>query len=158
MLAISFPIHPGLLYQPPCVRREVRAALAFAGFPSNVSKQCEDILVSQIRYSRIFRKAPTSTQFKNQDDALNHFDWEDFVWSPGRGRADQSHVRHHLMATLFRVWVLAFGKVPTTNNKGYARTPFMQFANLILRREGIGKLVPHMERFRSVRKAALATL
>jgi hypothetical protein len=157
MSSITLPIHSELLYKARCVRREVRIALERFEFPLSVTKQCEDILVRQIRYSRIFRKRPAATRFKDADDVLAHFDWENFVWPNSRGRANETHIRQHLIATLFRVWVIAFGKAPKTNNKGYPRTPFMQFAHLILRREGIGKLESHMERFRSQRKAAHAT-
>jgi hypothetical protein len=153
MTDITSLIYSDLFYRVPCLRREVRIALERFEFPSSVIKQCEDILVRQIRYSRILRKRPAATRFKDADDV----DWENFVWPKSRGRANENYIRLHLMATLFRVWVIAFGKVPKTNNKGYPRTPFMQFVHLILRREGIGKLESHMERFRSQRKAAHAT-
>jgi hypothetical protein len=158
MTKLILPPHRALLYQPRCLRREIRALLTRYQFPEATFKQVEDILVRQIRISRISNRAVPATRFKNAQDALTHFDVGRFVWPKGRGRADQRLKRTHLFATLFRVWVIAFGEVPTINNKGFARTPFVQFAHLILRHEGIGKLETHLESYQSDRKRALQTL
>lgn len=153
-MPMIFPIHPALLHQSPSIRREVREALMRFQFPPDQLKRAEDILVRQIRISRLQTRSIPGTHFKNEIDVEQHFDWQRFYWSKGRGRTDQSLKRAHLIATCFRVWVLAFGEVPKTNNRGYARTPFMQFVHQLLRREGIGKLESHMESFRSYRKKA----
>jgi hypothetical protein len=152
------PVHRTLLYQPPCLRREIRALLTRYQFPEATFKQVEDILVRQIRIARIYDRAVPATRFKNTQDASTHFDVHRFVWPRARGRRDQRDKRNHLFATLFRVWVIAFGEAPTINNKGFARTPFVQFAHLILRHEGIGKLEAHLESYQSYRKQTLLTL
>jgi hypothetical protein len=152
------PVHRGLLYQSRCLRREVRTLLTRYQFPQATFKQVEDILVRQIRIARIYDRALSATRFKNSQDALTHFDVEHFVWPRARGRRDQRDKRNHLFATLFRVWVIAFGEVLTINNKGFARTPFVQFAHLLLRHEGIGKLEAHLESYQSYRKQTLLTL
>jgi hypothetical protein len=158
MTKLILPPHPELLYQPRSLRREIRALLKRYQFPEVTFKQVEDILVRQIRIARIDDRPVPATRFKNTQDALTHFDVHRFVWPRGRGRRDQRDKRNHLFATLFRVWVIAFGKEPTINNRGFARTPFVQFAHLILRHEGIGKLEAHLESYQSYRKQTLFTL
>jgi len=158
MTKLVLPVHCALLYQPPCLRREIRELLKRYQFPQATFKQVEDILVRQFRISRIDDRPVPATRFKNASDALAHFDVNRFVWPRGRGRRDQRDKRNHLFATLFRVWVIAFGKEPTINNRGFARTPFVQFAYLILRHEGIGKLEAHLESYQSYRKQTLQTL
>ncbi len=123
MTKLVLPVHCALLYQPRCLRREIRSLLKRYQFPEVTFKQVEDILVRQIRISRIDDRAVPATRFKNTYDALTHFDVEHFVWPRARGRRDQRDKRNHLFATLFRVWAIAFGEVPTINNKGFARTP-----------------------------------
>ena len=158
MTSITFPLYPSLMYRKHCVRREVREALTRYQFPSDVFKQVEDILVRQIRISRLMNRHVPATRFKNAIDVLTRFTVESFVWSKARGRSAEALKRAHLMATLFRVWVIAFGEEPKINNKGFARTPFVQFAHMILHHEGIGKLETHLETYRSYRKKALANM
>lgn len=158
MSSITFPLHPSLMYRKRCIRREVREALTRYQFPSAVFKQVEDILVRHIRISRLMNRHVPATRFKNANDVLTRFTVESFVWSKGRGRSTEALKRAHLMATLFRVWVMAFGEEPKINNKGFARTPFVQFAHMILRHEGIGKLETHLETYRSYRKKAFASM
>lgn len=155
MTSITFPLHPALMYRKRSIRREVREALTRYQFPSEVFKQVEDILVRQIRISRLINRHVPATRFKNAEDVLNRFDVERFVWPKGRGRKNEDLKRAHLMATLFRVWVIGFGEEPKINNRDFARTPFVQFAHLILRHEGIGKLEMHLEGYQSYRKRAL---
>jgi hypothetical protein len=158
MTSITFPLHPALLYHKRSIRREVREALTRYQFPSNVFKQVEDILVRQIRISRLVNRHVPATRFKNAQDALTRFDVHHFVWAKGRGRSNEDLKRAHLIATLFRVWVIGFGEEPKINNRGYARTPFVQFAHMILRHEGIGKLEMHLEAYQSYRKKALQSM
>ena len=146
------PVHPALLYRKRSIRCEVREALTRYQFPPHVLKEVEDILVRQIRISRLINRHNPATRFKNADDALMRFDVHQFVWPKGRGRSHEALKRTHLFATLFRVWVIAFGEEPKINNKGFARTPFVQFAHMVLRHEGIGKLESHLEAYRSYRK------
>ena len=155
MTSITFPLHPALMYRKRSIRREVREALTRYQFPKDVFKQVEDILVRQIRISRLMNRHVPATRFKNTQDVLDHFDVERFVWPKGRGRKNDELKRAHLIATLFRVWVIGFGEEPKINNRGFARTPFVQFAHLILRHEGIGKLEMHLEAYQSYRKRAL---
>jgi hypothetical protein len=158
MASITFPLHPSLLYHKHSIRRRVREALTRYQFPSNVFKQVEDILVRQIRISRLVNRHVPATQFKNAEDALARFDVQRFVWPKGRGRSNEDLKRAHLIATLFRVWVIGFGEEPKINNKGFPRTPFVQFAHMILRHEGIGKLVTHLEAYQSYRKRVLQSI
>jgi hypothetical protein len=155
MTSITFPLHPALMHCKRSIRREVREALTRYQFPKDVFKQVEDILVRQIRISRLMNRHVPATRFKNAEDVLIRFDVERFVWSKGRGRSNEDLKRAHLMATLFRVWVIGFGEEPKINNKGFARTPFVQFAHMLLRHEGIGKLEMHLEAYQSYRKKAL---
>ncbi len=155
MTSITFPLHPALMYWKRSIRCEVREALTRYQFPKDVFKQVEDILVRQIRISRLMNRHIPATRFKNTQDVLNRFDVERLVWPKGRGRKNEDLKRAHLIATLFRVWVIGFGEEPKINNRGFARTPFVQFAHLILRHEGIGKLEMHLEAYQSYRKRAL---
>lgn len=155
MTASIFPLHPSLLYRKRCIRREVREALTRYQFPREVFKQVEDILVRQIRISRLINRHVPATRFKNAHDALTHFDVTSFIWPKGRGRKNEDLKRAHLIATLFRVWVIGFGEEPKINNRGFPRIPFVQFAHLILRHEGIGKLEMHLEAYQAYRKKTL---
>ena len=158
MTTLIFPLHPALMYRKRSVRREVREALTRYQFPREVFKQVEDILVRQIRISRLINRHVPATHFKNAQDALTHFDVTSFVWPKGRGRKNEDLKRAHLMSTLFRVWVIGFGEEPKINNKGFPRTPFVQFAHMILRHEGIGKLEAHLEAYQSYRKKAVQSM
>ncbi len=155
MTPITFSLHPALVYHKRSIRREVREVLTCYQFPEDVFKQVEDILVRQIRISRLMNRHVPATRFKNTQDVLDHFDVGRFVWLKGRGRKNEDFKRAHLIATLFRVWVIGFGEEPKINIGGFARTPFAQFAHLILRHEGIGKLVMHLEAYQSYRKKVL---
>ncbi len=146
------------MYRKCSIRREVREALTRYQFPKDVFKQVEDILVRQIRISRLMNRHVPATRFKNAEDVLDHFDVERFVWPKGRGRKNEDLKRAHLIATLFRVWVIGFGEEPKINNKGFARTPFVQFAHMLLRHEGIGKLEARLEAYQSYRKRALQSI
>ena len=50
---------------------------------------------------------------------------------------------------------MAFKKYPKINNKDNAPTPFVRFATAILQREGVGRILHHLEAFRSYRKRTL---
>lgn len=158
MTIITFPLHPSLLYHKRSIRREVREALARYQFPSDVFKQVEDILVRQIRISRLMNRHVPATRFKNTQDVLSRFDIQRFVWPKGRGRSNDALKRAHLIATLFRVWAIGFGEEPKINNRGFPRTPFVQFAHMLLRHEGIGKLEAHLEEYQSYRKKAVHSM
>lgn len=158
MTSVTFPLHSSLLYHKRSIRRRVREALTRYQFPSNVFKQVEDILVRQIRISQLVNRHVPATQFKDAEDALARFDVHRFVWPKRRGRSNEALKRAHLIATLFRVWVMGFGEEPKINNKGFPRTPFVQFAHMILRHEGIGKLVTHLEAYQSYRKRVLQSI
>lgn len=68
------------------------------------------------------------------------------------GQRDETLLRHYLIASLFRIWVLEHGQVPTINNKGYPATPFVRFADQIFGLLNIGKVDDHLEEFQSYRK------
>lgn len=158
MTTLIFPLHPSLLYRKRCIRREVREALTRYQFPREAFKQVEDILVRQIRISRLINRHVPATRFKNTQDVLNRFDVERFVWPKDRGRKNDELKRAHLIATLFRVWVIGFREEPKINNKGFPRTPFVQFTHMLLRHEGIGKLEAHLEAYQSYRRKAVQSM
>lgn len=116
MTSITFPLHPSLLYHKLSIRHEVREALMRYQFPRKVLKQVEDILVRQICLSQLMNRHVPSTRFKNAQDVLTRFDVERFVWPKRRGRENDTLKRAHLIATLFRVWVISFGEAPKINN------------------------------------------
>lgn len=99
-----------------------------------------------------------ATRFKNAHDALTRFDAERFVWLKGHGHKNDALKRAHLIAALFRARVIAFGEEPKINNRGFPRTPFVQFAHMILGHDGIGKLDMHLEAYQAYRKRTLQSI
>lgn len=71
------------------------------------------------------------------------------------GQRDETLLRHHLIAELFRIWMLGHDEVPEINNKNYPATPFVVFVEPIFGLLKIGKIEDHLEEFQSYRKAQL---
>ena len=73
-----------------------------------------------------------------------------------KGQRDETMLRNHLIAELFRSWHLAFEEVPAINNKYYPATKFVAFVEQIFYLLGIGKIEDHLEEFQSFRAKSLA--
>jgi hypothetical protein len=129
-------------------RLAVQKVIAGAKFQQN-SKQAEDILVRAIENARDYRANPHAS-YKGKKVTRDSFGTD-----RPKGRKDETLIRAVVMSALFRSWLLGFGASPRINNKGYPASPFVIFAEPILRMAGIGKIEDHLEQYRSYRKKAL---
>jgi hypothetical protein len=74
------------------------------------------------------------------------------------GRKDQELLRFYLIGILWSSWCEGQGKQPQVNNKGDDALPFVRFVQQIFLLMGFGKVIDHLERYQSYRKASLAGL
>ena len=130
------------------LRQSVQAAIKSAKFQQN-SQKAEDILVRAIEDTLDYRANPHAS-YKGKKVTRISFGTE----RPA-GRKDETLIRAIVISALFRAWLLGLGKSPRINNKGYRPSSFVVFAESILRIAGIGKVVDHLEQYRSYRKQAL---
>ena len=133
------------LAQPKNIRLEMRRHIANRHFPIGTRPAVEKLLVRAVRYVRVIRKSRKICHkpLQSQDSLIK---------ARKRGRQDEALLRADVFAALFRVWMMGFDEYPKINNKGYATTPFVIFAETVLQRLGIGKIEDHLEEFRSYRK------
>lgn len=71
------------------------------------------------------------------------------------GQRDETLLRHHLIAELFRVWEIGHDEKPIINNKNNPVRPFVVFTEQIFLLLGIGldNIYKYLEEFQSYRKA-----
>lgn len=70
-----------------------------------------------------------------------------------RGRSDESAIRHYLFSCLFSVWERSFGVEPKVNKKDALKpTRFVVFVESLLEPEGFGKIINHLEEYRTYRR------
>jgi hypothetical protein len=69
-----------------------------------------------------------------------------------KGQRDETLLRHHLIAALYRIWELGHGEVPVINNKDNPVRPFVVFAEEIFYLLKVGKVSQHLEEFQTYRK------
>lgn len=128
------------------IRLEIRAHVAHSKFPIKRRRLVEGILVRAIRYYRILTRRPPKIVSNSSHNAKS---------VRSRGRPNLSEQRNFLMSELFRAWVVGFKLYPTINNKLYGPSPFVKFCEPILRREGIGRVLDHLEKYRAYRKRVI---
>lgn len=131
----------------PC-RIGVQRAIADSKFRQN-SKKAEDILVRAIDDALYYRANPHAS-YKGKKVTRSSFGTK-----RSKGRKDETLIRAIVISALFQAWLLGFGNSPRINNKGYPASPFVIFAESILRLARIGKVEDHLEQYRSYRKKAL---
>lgn len=129
------------LAQPKNIRLQIRKQIIKSKFPLGTRKSTEQIIVRAVRYFRVERRHLSTLAIPNP------------TLKPRISKRwpDESSLRYWLIAELFRVWTKAFGAYPSINNKDYRPTPFVRFCEPILQREGVGKILDHLEEFRSYR-------
>ena len=71
------------------------------------------------------------------------------------GRVDEERMRFHLIGTIWVAWLKGMRKNPVVNNKGDARTPFVDFAAAVMGLIEIGKVEDYLEQYQSYRQATL---
>lgn len=69
-----------------------------------------------------------------------------------KGQRDETLLRHHLIAALYRIWELGHGEVPVINNKDNPVRPFVVFVEEIFYLLKVGKVDQHLEAFQTYRK------
>jgi hypothetical protein len=69
-----------------------------------------------------------------------------------KGQRDETLLRHHLIAELYRIWELGHNEVPVINNKKSPVRPFVVFVEQIFYLLDIGKVDQHLESFQIFRK------
>jgi hypothetical protein len=69
-----------------------------------------------------------------------------------KGQRDETLLRHHLIAELYRIWLLGHNEVPVINNKKSPVRPFVVFVEEIFYLLDIGKVHQHLESFQTYRK------
>ncbi|QWE27500.1 hypothetical protein [Polynucleobacter sp. AP-Ainpum-60-G11] len=133
---------------PKNIRLEMRRHIAGTNMPFTKRRKIEDLLVRAVRYFRIMRSSRHKSSFPRPGNLL--------VRLPlARGRQDETLLRAYIFSALFRAWMIGFDQYPKINNKGYPATNFVNFADYVLKRIGIGKAEDHLEEFRSYRKKIL---
>jgi len=131
------------LAHPKNIRLEIRAHIAQTKFPSKSRVRIEAILVRAIRYYRVLRGR---SQLASTYGAYPN------VAKRSRGRPSLKDQRNFLISELFRAWMIGFAKHPIINNKIDGPSKFVKFCEPIMRREGIGRALDHLEQFRAYRK------
>ena len=131
------------------LRRQLHAKIAKAKFPFGQRQRVEDILVQAICHFRIHR----NRQQKNLAPISGRFQFRKQVQK--RGPKDKKELRMYLLSQIHYAWVLGFDDYPKINNKDYADSPFVIFAESILLSEGVARIHTNLEEFRSYRKKQL---
>lgn len=72
-----------------------------------------------------------------------------------KGQRDETLLRHHLIAELYRIWELGHDEEPVINNANNPVRPFVIFVEQIFYLLGIGKIDQHLESFQTYRKKQL---
>ncbi len=128
---------------PKNIRLEMRAFIAKTKFPLKSRVRVEAILVRAIRYYRVLRRRSRV--------ALSYGAYPN-VAKRSRGRPSLKDERNFLISELFRAWMIGFDRYPIINNKIHGPSKFVKFCEPIMRREGIGRVLEHLEQFRAYRK------
>ena len=134
------------LAKPKNIRLEIRSHIARSKFPKKSRQHVEKILVRAIRYYRILTRRPPKILSNSSHNAKS---------VRSRGRPNLSEQRNFLISELFRAWVVGFKLYPTINNKLDGPSPFVKFCEPMLRREGIGRVLDHLEKYRAYRKRVM---
>ena len=128
---------------------QLSKAVAGARFPQNTAK-IETILSAAFKQIEENLKRP---YFLHKGSRPTR---DGFGTDLPKGQRDETMLRNHLIAELFRSWHLAFEEVPAINNKYYPATKFVAFVEQIFYLLGIGKIEDHLEEFQSFRAKSLA--
>ena len=128
------------------LRRQLHLKIANAKFPFGSRARVEDILVQAVYYFRIHR----NRQQRNSAPLSGRFQFQKQIQK--RGPKDKKDTRMYLMSQIHYAWALGFNAYPKINNKDYADSPFVIFAESILLGEGVARIHTNLEEFRSYRK------
>jgi len=128
------------------LRRQLHLKIANAKFPFGSRARVEDILVQAVCYFRIHR----NRQQKNSAPLTGKTNFR--ITPQKRGPKDKKDTRMYLMSQIYYAWILGFNAYPKINNKDYADSPFVIFAQSILLSEGVARIHTNLEEFRSYRK------
>lgn len=134
------------LVHPKNIRREIRLHVGEHKFPLRSRPRVINILVRAIRYYRIANQRLTIPILPTPAQGIT---------GRPRGRPKRQMERNYLISEIFRAWVVGFGDYPVINNKLQASSKFVRFAEPILQREGIGKILTNLEQFRAYRKQVM---
>lgn len=132
------------------IRSEVRQKLKSAKFPAAHRDRAEDMVVRAIVHFRLYRNR---SQLRAQ--AILASRHRSNMKPQKRGPKDETLLRMYLLSQLHLAWMIAFKEYPKINNKHYADTPFVVFAESILLTERVFRIRGNLEDFRSYRRHQL---
>ncbi len=106
-------------------------------------KQIKQIVIDAIRHADFYYRNPVAGYEALKPTRQN------FGTSRKRGRKPLKNIRYLIYSALFKSWLLGFSEIPKVNNKNYRDTKFVSFARLVSELVGLGKVLQHLEEFRS---------
>lgn len=115
-----------------------------AGIPYALRQEVTNQILQVLRYLRLNSKISRYQYCPKTRKKLGMR-----ILDRSRGRPHLKMERTYLISTLFRVWVRAFGKRPRINRRGEYDTPFVMFAEKILRSVGIFNALDNLNQYRA---------
>ncbi len=132
----------GMFRVPVTLEKDVAVIVEGAKFRAH-SQQFKQIIIDAIRHADFYYRNPIAGYKALKPTRQN------FGTNRKRGRKPLKNIRYLIYAALFRSWLLGFSEIPKVNNKNYRDTKFVSFAKLVSELVGLGKVLQHLEEFRS---------